>query len=200
MNKNHFLLSALLIFLMTFSYAQTVQWASRVLDFSSQKSETAYSARQVLGAPDVMPKGGQSPCAWEPAEEGKEEFIKVVFDKPMQIRQIVVAESFNAGAIAKVYAFSEKGKKYEIYIDKVKGEKITIKKKFPKKKGRSREFTSRKFNDKSKKLKKVKPQSPNLSSFSQSRAIKDKINAVEVHFDLREFDGIINIDAIGLSD
>ena len=47
-------------------YAQEVQWASKVLEFSSELTPVQYSAQQVLGKPNVLPAGGQSPNAWAP--------------------------------------------------------------------------------------------------------------------------------------
>ena len=103
------------IFLMSSAAsAQNVQWASKVLDFSSQISETQYSAQQALRAPNVLPAGGENPNAWTPDRPNRQEFIKVGFDEPVRIRQIAIAESYNPSAVSEVYAYDTQGKEYLI--------------------------------------------------------------------------------------
>ena len=92
--------------------AQEVQWVSRVIDYSSELSDKEYSAEQVTGKPDVLPQSGDSPNAWMPLDPNKPEYIKVWFDNPMHIQQIVVAESFNPSATHQIYAYDNEGKEY----------------------------------------------------------------------------------------
>lgn len=94
--------------------AQTVQWASKVLDFSSELTPVQYSAKQALGKPDVLPAGGQSPNAWAPDKPKRKEFLKLGFEKPISVRQIAIAESHNPSAIFRVLAYDEAGKEYVI--------------------------------------------------------------------------------------
>ena len=52
--------------------AQTVNWASKVLGFSSERTEPInqgpqYRAMQVLGTPNKLPQTGESVCAWSPS-------------------------------------------------------------------------------------------------------------------------------------
>jgi OOP family OmpA-OmpF porin len=108
-----FLLSAVLIASLTFSsIAQVVQWASRVIEFSSELTPIQYSAKQVLGKPNVLPAGGQSPNAWTPERPGRPEFLKLGYDNPMSIRQIAIAESHSPSAISRVLVYDEAGKEY----------------------------------------------------------------------------------------
>ncbi len=95
-------------------YAQKpqVQWASKLLEFSSEHSESAWSARQVLGPPNAMPQGGDSPTAWAPKFGKGIQHIKVSFEDPMPIRQVAIVENFNPGAIMNVYAYDTEGKEY----------------------------------------------------------------------------------------
>ena len=97
----YFILSAII----TISHAQTVQWASEVIGFSSRYSDTKWSAQQVLGKPNTMPQGGQGECSWVPDNKEKEVWIKVGFEKPMQIRQVVVAENYHPGSIYGIIAW-----------------------------------------------------------------------------------------------
>jgi OmpA-OmpF porin, OOP family len=94
--------------------AQNVEWASKVIEFSSQLTNTQYSAEQVLNKPNVLPAGGESPSAWAPSKTGKAEFIKVGFTKPLKIQQIAVAETFNPSALYQVFTYDKDGKEYLI--------------------------------------------------------------------------------------
>ena len=95
-----------------FSSGQSVQWASKVIDFSSELTPIQYSARQALGQPNVLPAGGQNPGAWTPDKPKRAEFIKLGYATPMQIQQIAIAESYNPGALYKVYVYDEAGREY----------------------------------------------------------------------------------------
>lgn len=95
-------------------HAQEVQWASKVLEFSSELTPVQYSAQQVLGKPNVLPSGGQNPNAWAPDKPKRKEFLKVGFERPMSIRQIAIAESYNPSAIYRVLVYDEAGKEYVV--------------------------------------------------------------------------------------
>lgn len=100
-----------------------VQWANRVLGVSSEFTETEkaqgtqYKAEQALGKYDKLPAYGQSPCAWSPAKMNNPdgEWIKVGFEKPMKINQIIIAENFNPGAISKIALYDIIDKEYVIF-------------------------------------------------------------------------------------
>lgn len=109
-------LSAVAFVLFSFSViGQSVQWASKVLQFSSELTSIQYSSKQALGKPNVLPAGGQNPNAWTPDKPKRSEFIKLGYATPMQIRQIAIAESFNPGALYKAYVYDEAGKEYVVY-------------------------------------------------------------------------------------
>ncbi|HEY3404546.1 MAG TPA: OmpA family protein [Ohtaekwangia sp.] len=98
----------------SFSNAQVVQWASKVIEFSSELTPIQYSAQQALGKPNVLPAGGQSPNAWAPDKPKRKEWLKLGFATPMSIRQIAIAESHNPSAIYRVLAYDEAGNEYVI--------------------------------------------------------------------------------------
>ncbi len=110
-------IAALLIPVFLFStrplLAQSEQWASKILGYSSEYRPGPYGkeyrAVQVLGRPNKLPGVGDSPCAWAPAQVNSinEEWIKVGFEKAIPLRQVAIAENFNAGAIVRVYAYDE---------------------------------------------------------------------------------------------
>jgi outer membrane protein OmpA-like peptidoglycan-associated protein len=112
--KRIFLALILIAFFSVSSRAQVVQWASKVIEFSTELTPIQYSAKQALGKPNVLPAGGQSPNAWAPERPNRKEFLKLGFDNPMSIRQIAIAESHNPSAIYRVLAYDEAGKEYVI--------------------------------------------------------------------------------------
>ena len=95
-------------------FSQDIQWASKVIEFSSELTPIQYSAEQVLGKPNVLPAAGESPSAWTPDRPNSKEFIKVGFTTPIQIKQIVIAESYSPTTITSIYAYDESGKEYLI--------------------------------------------------------------------------------------
>src|SRR6478752_340561 len=111
--------------------AQMVQWASKVIEFSSELTPVQYSAQQALGKPNVLPAGGQNPNAWTPDKPKRKEFIKVGFATPMQIQQVAIAETHNPSALFKIYTYDEAGREYLIrsnnpLVVPVKGRMLTI--------------------------------------------------------------------------
>ncbi|NJM94539.1 MAG: hypothetical protein HC842_07645 [Cytophagales bacterium] len=94
----------------TLLWAQDVQWASRVIEFSSELTSFEYSASQVLGKPNVLPRPGDSPNAWLAREPDEIDFVKVGFDQPMKIRQIAIAESYNPSSLYRVYIYDQNDK------------------------------------------------------------------------------------------
>jgi outer membrane protein OmpA-like peptidoglycan-associated protein len=95
--------------------AQVVQWASKVMEFSTELTSVQYSAQQILGKPNVMPYGGQNPNAWTPDKKGKKEYIKVGFDIPIEIQQVAIAESANPSALYRVLAYDVTGKEHLLH-------------------------------------------------------------------------------------
>lgn len=85
------------------------QWASVVVEVSSELTELEHSVRQVLGPPNVLPAGGSNENAWRPYRPNELHFLKVEFDMPMPIRQIAIGESFNPGSVAQIYGYDVAG-------------------------------------------------------------------------------------------
>ncbi|HTF81767.1 MAG TPA: hypothetical protein VL947_08580, partial [Cytophagales bacterium] len=101
-------------------YCQNVQWAYKVLGFSSEKSNRKNSAQQVLGKPNVLPSTGENIHAWQPTGKLKEEYIKVGFLTPVKPKQIIIAESHNPGYVSKVYVYDVQGKEHLVHSYKPK--------------------------------------------------------------------------------
>ncbi len=105
-----------LAFLFASLHAQNVQWASKLLRYSSQYGKKQYSAAQVLGKPNVLPNYGESPVAWAPESEDRgREFVWVEFEEAIPVKQIVIGESLNPGSVSKVILYDESGKRHTVY-------------------------------------------------------------------------------------
>ncbi|CCH54656.1 OmpA/MotB domain protein [Fibrisoma limi BUZ 3] len=120
MRMQRLLLSIGFVSISLVSPAQSVQWATRVIGFSSEGKSDAngrqYKATQALGHPNKLPQLGASPCAWSPLNpDAPEEWIQVAFERPMRIRQIVVAENVNPGAVVRVIVIDDKGREHPVY-------------------------------------------------------------------------------------
>jgi len=123
--------SCVLLLSVTLTFAQKVQWASKVIKFSSEYSELDKSANQILRAPNVLPRGGDAPTAWavekvskkSEDESPKAASIRVSYESPMRIKQVAIAESFNPGAIERVIIYGADGEKEEIYKQEPKATK-----------------------------------------------------------------------------
>ena len=113
---NRLFVAALLSSFVCFnSSAQVVQWASKVVQFSSELTPGQYSAQQALGKPNVLPVGGESPNAWVPDKPNRKEFLKLGYVNPMNIRQIAIAESYNPSALIRILAYDESDTEHLVY-------------------------------------------------------------------------------------
>lgn len=95
--------------------AQEEQWATQVVEYSSQFGVRQYSAQQILGKPNVLPNLGASPNAWVPKRKGRQEYIVVRFDRPMRIQQIAIAETHNPGGISSITAFDQNNRAHVLH-------------------------------------------------------------------------------------
>jgi outer membrane protein OmpA-like peptidoglycan-associated protein len=99
-------------------YAHSIdwQWANRVVDYSYQFGTREFSAREVLGKPSVMPDFGKSPAAWlVKYPSSKTEWIRLEFANPIFIKQILVNENFNPGAIVRIILYDSIGRGHQVY-------------------------------------------------------------------------------------
>lgn len=96
---------------------EIIMWASVVVDFSTQYSEDAWSANQVLGKPDVFPGYGDHNKAWAShGADDRDEWIEVGFDQAERVSGVEVYETFNPGAIDKIELITAKGKRIDVAI------------------------------------------------------------------------------------
>jgi outer membrane protein OmpA-like peptidoglycan-associated protein len=121
-NTLRFCFSALLLLGVSFSgrAQQTVVWGQKVVSVTSQAGAEGqpFSAQQALGPMDALPKGQLNSQAWSPKrDDSPEEMIEVTFGKSYRIRQVIVAENFNPGAISKIEAIDTKGTRHVVYTN-----------------------------------------------------------------------------------
>ena len=102
------------IFFLANVNAQDTQWVSTILEASSELTPREFSAEQIIGKPNVTPGTGESPNAWMPFREDREEYVKVGFETPIRIRQIAIAESFNPSAIYQIFLYDRSGNEFLI--------------------------------------------------------------------------------------
>ncbi len=80
------------------------RWADSVIDFSSEYSETSWSANQVLGPPNVFPAYGDIGQAWAAeTSDGQREFLELYYSHAVAVEQINIYETYNPGAVDSIY-------------------------------------------------------------------------------------------------
>lgn len=102
------------------SYTQEVLWATKVLEKSSETIDESYSPKhrgiQALGKPNVLPQIVSSPCSWRPTGSGfGEDYIKVGFDKAIKVKQIIVGETVNPGAVGRIFGYTPSNQEILLY-------------------------------------------------------------------------------------
>jgi OOP family OmpA-OmpF porin len=112
MHKSIFFVLLFLAFFNT--HAQTTQWVSTILEVSTEQTPREFSSEQIIGKPNVNPGTGESPNAWMPYKDDKEEYVKVGFKNTIKIRQIAIAESYNPGAVYQIYVYDRSGNEFLI--------------------------------------------------------------------------------------
>lgn len=113
-NRNFALFFLISSFIYSHTHAQGVQWASKVLEVSSEINSKKSCAGQVIGAPSVFPQGGKSHTAWQPAIKSNAQYVKIGFKKPMIPKQIIVAENFKPGSVSKIVLIDKFGKEHVV--------------------------------------------------------------------------------------
>jgi len=102
-------LHLIVVILSGFSFGQnidsiTVRYVSEVKAFSSQYSQTGYSANQVLGISDTYPNYGDNPAAWASfTADSRREYLELKYSDAEPIRYVAVYETYHPGAIDTIY-------------------------------------------------------------------------------------------------
>ena len=109
------LITFVLLIAVVLTKAQDIQWASTVIDFSSELTSVQYSAMQATGEPNVLPQGGENPNAWTPDRPNRDEFLVLGFGTPTKISQVIIGESYNPSAVTNVYLIDGREIEHLIY-------------------------------------------------------------------------------------
>jgi len=98
--------------------AQNIQWASKIISFSSEYTDPLLSkefkAIHILGRPSKYPKFQNSPSAWQSLtpDNPTGEYIIVGFDTTQFVKQVAIFENFGAGSISRIDALDDNNKLY----------------------------------------------------------------------------------------
>ena len=174
--------------------AQQVQWASKVIKYTSDLGGKQYGIKRVLGKPDAFPQAGNSPNAWAPktALNGWETLV-VGFEKPQSVKQIAIFENLNAGCVARIGVDTGSGKFETVWSRKTNWKTPTFAASIP----RDRSYYYRR------KRRKIEG-APEVINPGIEHAILDQtvsnVVAVRVEFNFALLPGLKQIDAIGISD
>jgi OmpA-OmpF porin, OOP family len=109
-----FPLLLIFLFLTTFSFSQSIQWASEVTFQYNQYGEGDFSAKQVIGQPDAK-LGSEDPKAYKMKTNAGMGTIVTKFANPHIVQQVVVVENYLPGRITEINLIDEKGAKNNIY-------------------------------------------------------------------------------------
>ena len=85
-----------------FLQAQHLQYASKVLKYSSDLGGKQHGIKRILGKPDAFPQGGPSANAWVSKEALGNAFVEVEFEKAQTVKQIAIFENLNAGCVTRI--------------------------------------------------------------------------------------------------
>ena len=185
----------ILFLLIGFSvFSQQVQWANKVIKFSTDLGGKQNSVKRILGKPDVFPQAGISPNAWmtKNSLDGRE-VVELGFEKPQTVKQIAIFENVNSGCVMKIAVDNGSGKYETVWTRKLDY-------KTPYYKASLSTDRSYYFGKKRRKV----HEAPEVFNPGIEYAILDNavagVVAVKVIFNFALYPGQKQIDAVGISD
>lgn len=94
--------AAIFLLIPFYTYAVDSQWASKVIDFSSQYGIDSWSANQVLDKPNTK-NYGDNILAWTPnSSDGGKEFLSLGFNTPFYVTGVTIRETYGYGFVTAV--------------------------------------------------------------------------------------------------
>jgi len=187
----------LLLVIVTFSFSvagQQIQWANKLIKYSSDLGGKQFGIKRILGKPDVFPQAGNSPNAWAPkkALDGYE-IVEVGFEKPQSVKQVAVFENLNAGCVVKISLDTGDGK-YKTVWTRIRDYRTpTYKATIP-------ADHAYYFKRKRRKIQ----EAPDVFNPGVERAVLESVVsnvvAVKIEFNFALLPGQKQVDAIGISD
>lgn len=180
--------------LSVYSYSQQIQWASKLIKYSSDLGGKQNGIKRILGRPDAFPQGGSSPNAWCPKDALKgRDYVEVGFEKPQNVKQVAIFENLNAGCVYRVMVDNGSGNYETVWSRKTDYRTPTFKATIP-------SDHNYYFGRKRRKVQEV----PDVINPGIEHAILDhavsNVVAVRVEFNFSLLPGQKQIDAIGISD
>lgn len=194
MKKSILFLVYSLFFALFSVQGQQIQWASKLIKFSTDLGGKQNGIKRILGKPDAFPQGGSSSNAWMPkrALDGSET-IEVGFEKPQTVKQVAVCENLNAGCVVKISVDNGSGNYEPVWTRKRDWKTPTFK-------STATADHAYYFGRKRRKVQEV----PNVFNPGIEYAILPNavanVVAVKVEFNFALLPGPKQIDAIGISD
>lgn len=189
--KKIIFLSAL--FLVFNANAQQIQWASKLIKYTSDLGGKQNGIKRILGKPDAFPQGGTSPNAWMPKQALGYETVLVGFEKPQTVKQVAVFENLNAGCVVGISVDDGSGKFKRVWARKDGYKTPTFRASIPADRNYYFKRKRRKIQDR-----------PEVINPGVEYAILDEavsgVVAVRVEFNFALLPGQKEIDAIGISD
>ena len=174
--------------------AQQVQWANKLIKYSSDLGGKQFGIKRILGKPDAFPQGGSSPNAWTPKNALKGyEFVEVSFEKPQTVKQVAVFENLNAGCVVKIGVDTGSGKYETVWTRKKDYKTPTFKATIPADHAYYFKRKRRKVQEAPDVL------NPGIENAIMESAVSGVV-AVRVEFNFALLPGQKQIDAIGISD
>jgi len=106
----------LLVFVFDNAASQGVQWASSLeFQYNCFAKTGPWSGAQVVGPPDAMPFGSLNESAARLISKSAYATVKLRYNQPQQVEEILVMESFEPGRVAKIVLYDAEGKEYTVY-------------------------------------------------------------------------------------
>lgn len=175
-------------------YGQQIQYAAKLIKYSSDLGGKQFGIKRILGKPDVFPQGGYSPNAWTPkmALDGYET-VEVGFEKPQSVKQVAVFENLNAGCVVKIGVGTGDGKYRTVWSRQSDYKTPTFKATIP---------ADRDYYFKRKRRKVLEApdvMNPGIEHAILQSAVPNVV-AVKVEFNFALLPGQKQVDAIGISD
>ena len=198
----HFLIRSIMkkiLFLITFYLslipinAQQVQWANKLIKYSSDLGGKQFGIKRILGKPDAFPQAGVSPNAWTPKNALNGEFVQVSFENPQTVKQVAVFENLNSGCVVKISVDDGSGKYQTVWSRKMNYKTPTFKSSIPADHAYYFRRKRRKIQEAPEVL------NPGIEYAILENAVSGVV-AVRVEFNFSLLPGQKQIDAIGISD
>ncbi|WP_181248498.1 PD40 domain-containing protein [Flavobacterium magnum] len=192
MKNNILFLSLMAVFSV---HGQQVQWAGKLIKFSSDLGGKQHGIKRILGKPDAFPQGGPSANAWMPknALDGNET-VEVGFETPQTVKQVAVFENMNAGCVVRIAVDDGSGKYKTVWSRDINWRRNLYTSQFP----ADRKYY---YNRKRRKIQSA-PEvdvNPGIEHAILDQAVAHVV-AVRVDFSFALVPGQKQVDAIGISD